>query len=229
MESYQEVQISANDITSFTDSYEQNKQRIENEQSEFESKSSLVEILASLLSLRDQIQNNNTSKSVIQIPNLVKSLITLSTFRTGTHLREEIDLQRIQIRHWSRECLSQIQVHGDAYVQSELVRQGYGRVMSILYCKAGGKGEEQDYEIYNGLINISIFLREQHDGRNYDYSSFQPLPLLARTSLEQIEDEGANEEIETQMKNNGYNGFIKAWAIITKEVILNHFIHKLRR
>ncbi|KAA6392682.1 MAG: hypothetical protein EZS28_011788, partial [Streblomastix strix] len=71
-----------------------------------------------------------------QIPNLVKSLITLSTFRTGTHLREEIDLQRIQIRRWSRQCLWQIQEYGDAQVQSELVRQGYGRVMFISYCTA---------------------------------------------------------------------------------------------
>ncbi|KAA6334788.1 MAG: hypothetical protein EZS28_053031, partial [Streblomastix strix] len=163
---------------------------------------------------------------VIQIPNLVKSLITLVTFRIGTHLREEIDLQRIEIRSWSRQCLWSIQGDGDAQVQSELVRQGYGRVMFITISTAGCKGEEQDYEIENGLIRISIFLTELHDGRNDDwYPSFQPLPLLARSTEEQIEDEGANEEIEAQMKNIGYNSGIKAWANDVKAAILNHFIH----
>ncbi|KAA6387831.1 MAG: hypothetical protein EZS28_016641, partial [Streblomastix strix] len=52
------------------------------------------------------------------------------------------------------------------------------------------------------------------------------LPLLARVSFEQIEEEGANEEIEAQMNNNGLGGDIKAWGNLTKAVILNHFIHR---
>ncbi|KAA6361238.1 MAG: hypothetical protein EZS28_043235 [Streblomastix strix] len=193
MEYNQEVLISANAITLFTDSYELNKQRIEKEQPEFESKSSLVEISTSLNYLSYQIHNNNTSKSVIQIPNLLKSLITLATFRIGTHLREEIDLQRIEVRHWSRDCLWQIQQYGDEQVQSELVNNSYGRMICISYCTAGGKGEEYDLGIYNGLFYFSRFLRKLHDGRNYNYSSFQPLPLLVPVSLEQIEEEGINE------------------------------------
>ncbi|KAA6381321.1 MAG: hypothetical protein EZS28_023153 [Streblomastix strix] len=225
MESNQEVQISANAITLFTDSYEQNKQRKEKEQPEFESKSSLFEISASLQSLRGQIQINNTKKSVIQIPNLLKSLITLATFRIGTHLREEIDLQRIEVRRWSRQCLWSIQGDGDEQVQSELVRQGYGRVMPISCCTAGGKCEEYDQEIYDGLFYISRFLRELYEGRNDWYPSFQPLPLLARSTEEQIEDEGANEELEAQMNNNGYYGDINALANRTKAATLNRFIH----
>ncbi|KAA6369672.1 MAG: hypothetical protein EZS28_034801 [Streblomastix strix] len=225
MESNQEVQISANAITLFTDSYEQNKQRIEKEQPEFESKSSLVEISACLKYLISQTRDNNTSKSVVQIPNIVKSLITLSTFRIGTHLRKEIDLQRIEVRHWSRKCLWSIQGDGDAQVQSELVNVEYGRVMTITISTAGGKGEEQDQEIHNGLFSISRFLTELHDGRNDWYTSFQPLPLLVPVSLEQIEDEGANEEIEVQMNNKGDDGDIKYWANDAKAAALNHFIH----
>ncbi|KAA6376863.1 MAG: hypothetical protein EZS28_027609 [Streblomastix strix] len=133
----------------------------------------------------------------------------------------------MEIRSWSRDCLSLIQYYGDEQVQSELVNQGFGRVMPISYCTAGGIGEEQDLEIKDGLFYISDFLRELHEGRNDDwYPSFQPLPLLARSSEEQIEEEGANEELEAQMKNNKENQWgIKVWAINTKAAIVNHFIH----
>ncbi|KAA6386295.1 MAG: hypothetical protein EZS28_018176 [Streblomastix strix] len=226
MESNQEVQISANAIILFTDSYEKNKQKIEKEQPEFEPISSLAEISASLKYLRYQIQNNKTSKSVIQIPNLLKSLISLATFRIGTHLREEIDLQRIEVRNSSRWCLVAIQGYGDAQVQLELVNQGYGIVMSFSYCTAGGKGEEQDEEIRVGLINIYCFLKEIHEGRNDDwYLSFQPLPLLVRSTEEQIEEEGANEEIDAQLNNKGDDGDIKNWANESKAATLNRFIH----
>ncbi|KAA6322450.1 MAG: hypothetical protein EZS28_054434 [Streblomastix strix] len=113
---------------------------------------------------------------------------------------------RLEIRCNSRWCLYWIQQFGDEQDQSELVNNGYGRVTSISFCTAGGKGEEQDKEISDGLYYISRFIRELHLGRNNDYQpSFQPLPLLARRSEEQIEEEGANEEIEAQLNNNGYN------------------------
>ncbi|KAA6373924.1 MAG: hypothetical protein EZS28_030550 [Streblomastix strix] len=226
MKSITEVQISANDIVSFTDLYTFNKQRIEKEQSEFESKSSLTKVTSSIKYLRDQIHNNNTSKSVIQIPKLLRSLAVLSRFKIGTHQREEIDLQRIEVIHWSRDCLSQIQEYGDEQDQIDIVNQGFGRVISISYCSAGGVGEEQDYEIYNGLFYIYYFLRELHDGRNNWYPSFQPLPLLALNTEEQIEDEGANEEIDAQLNNEGNDGDIKNWANRAKAAILNHFIHR---
>ncbi|KAA6363936.1 MAG: hypothetical protein EZS28_040537, partial [Streblomastix strix] len=180
---------------SFTDSYTKNKQGKQNEQQESESIPSLVEISSTLHYLRNQIWNNNISKSVIQIPKLLRSLITLATFRIGTHLREEIDRERIEVRHWSRQCLISIQGYGDEQDQSELVNQGYGRVKSLSFSTAGGKGEEYDLDIYYGLHDISTFLRELHEGRNDDwYPSFQPLPLLARSSEEQIVEEGSNED-----------------------------------
>ncbi|KAA6391196.1 MAG: hypothetical protein EZS28_013276 [Streblomastix strix] len=225
MESNQEVQISTNAITLFTDSYEQIKERIEKEQPEFESKSSLVEISTSLNYLIVQIRNN-TSKSMIQIPNLLKSLIPLATFRIGSHQREEIDLQRIEVRHWSRQCLSSIRGYGDAQAQSELVNQGFGRVMFITFSKAGGVGEEQDEQIYYGLINFFKFLRDIHDGRNDDWQpSFQPLPLLARRTEEQIEEEGGSEEIDVQLNNKENQWYIIIWANRAKAAIVNHFIH----
>ncbi|KAA6373551.1 MAG: hypothetical protein EZS28_030922 [Streblomastix strix] len=226
MKSDQEIQEEARVIISFTDSYTQNKQGKQNEQPESESIPSITKICSSLQFLRNQIWENDTRKQVIQIPKLLQSLVALVNFRLGTHIDLDVDNQRLKVRHWSREFLFLIQQLGDEQDQSELVNVEYGRVMSISICTAGGKGEEQDLEIRNGLINISSFLIGLHEGRNDDEQpSFQPLPLLARNTEEQIEEEGADEEIDAQMNNNGYDGNIKFWANDAKAVTLNHFIH----
>ncbi|KAA6357470.1 MAG: hypothetical protein EZS28_047003, partial [Streblomastix strix] len=122
---------------------------------------------------------------MIQIPKLLKSLVALSRFRLGTHLREEIDLQRLEVRSRSQRCLSGIRYNGDKQVQTDLVTQGYGRVMFITICAAGGQGEEQDVEIWNGLEYITDFLRELHESKTQQ-PSFQPLPLLIRKTDEQM-------------------------------------------
>ncbi|KAA6378449.1 MAG: hypothetical protein EZS28_026024, partial [Streblomastix strix] len=181
-------------------------------------------IVSTLQTLSHQILENNSSKQVIQIPKLLQSLFELSRYKVETHLREEIDRLRLEVRSFSRKCLYCIQFKGDAQAQSDLVTQGYGRVMSISICTAGGKGEEQDEKIYNGLGRITDFLIGLHLGRTQQ-PSFQPLPLLARRSEEQIEEEGADEELEAQMNNNGDYGHIRNWAKWAKAMTLNSFIN----
>ncbi|KAA6368250.1 MAG: hypothetical protein EZS28_036223 [Streblomastix strix] len=224
MKSEQEVQDAARAIISFTDSYTQNRKREQNEQSK--SNPSFVYIVSTLQSLENQIRNNYSRKSVIQIPKLLHSLAILVTLRLGTRLREEIDQQIFTIRHWSRECLRQIQFFGDEQDQTELVNIRYGRIMPILISTAGGVGEEQDEAIYNGLNHIQQFLRQLHKGRNEWKPYFQPLPLLFRRTEEQIEEEGASEEIEAQMKNSRYYGYIKICANLANDTTLNRFFHK---
>ncbi|KAA6380675.1 MAG: hypothetical protein EZS28_023798 [Streblomastix strix] len=136
---------------------------------------------------------------------------------------------RFSIRLNSRWCLRYIQECCYEQVQSELVNKRYGRVMSTAFCTAGGKGEEQYEVIMNGLMYIQYFLRALHYGRNdfYWQPSLQPLPLLARNTEEQMEEEVANEELEAQMNNNGYDDSnIKDYANYVKEVVLNHFIRR---
>ncbi|KAA6367382.1 MAG: hypothetical protein EZS28_037091, partial [Streblomastix strix] len=126
-----------------------------------------------------------------------------------------------------RYCLRQIQIYGEEQDQTELVNVGYGRVLSIAFCTAGGVGEEQDAEIWNVLNSIYNFLRQLHEGKTNDQQpSFQPLPLLARKTEEQIEEEGSNEEIEAQMNNNENNGYISVWAKFAKTETLNRFIRR---
>ncbi|KAA6354748.1 MAG: hypothetical protein EZS28_049725 [Streblomastix strix] len=227
MQQKQEFYETARAIVSFTDSYTQNKLGKQNEQPESELIPSITKICSSLQFLKNKILRNNTCKQVIQIPKLLKSLSALSRFRLGTHIDLDVDNQRLEVRSWSQRCLSGIRYYGDEQVQTDLVTQGYGRVMSISFCAAGGKGEEQNEEIWNGLEYISVFLRELHLGRNNDwYPSFQPLPLLARRTEVQMEEEGADEEIDTQLNNNGYDGDIMSNANDAKEATLNRFIHR---
>ncbi|KAA6385367.1 MAG: hypothetical protein EZS28_019108 [Streblomastix strix] len=226
-ETEQEIEETARVIVSFTYSYTQNKQGKQNEQPESEPTSSLTDIISTLQSLSSEIWDDIICKQVIQIPKLLQSLSALSLYKVGTHIDLNVDQQRIEVRKSSRLCLFYIQVYGDEQVQTELVNQEYGRVMSLSFSTAGGKGEEQDEEIENVLNRISGFLNALHKGRNNVYQpSFQPLPLLARRSEEQIEEEGANEELEAQMNNNVYDGIIKQEANEAKAVILNHFIRR---
>ncbi|KAA6371737.1 MAG: hypothetical protein EZS28_032736 [Streblomastix strix] len=168
---------------------------------------------------------NRSCKQVIQIPKFLHSLTVLSSFKLGNHSNQEVDLQRFNVRCNSRECLDRIQECGNAKDFADLVNIGYGKVICISFSTAGGIGEEHDKKILNVLNDIINFIRALHNGRNDEWQpSFQPLPLFSRRTEEQIEEEGANEEMEAQMNNNGYNRRIKYYAKYAKAVILNHFI-----
>ncbi|KAA6400442.1 MAG: hypothetical protein EZS28_004029 [Streblomastix strix] len=227
MHSEQQIQEEASAIISFSDSYTQNKERKLNEQQDSESISSLTDITSPLDSLSYRIQYIHTCKQVIQIPKFLQSITALSLYKVGSHLREEIDLLRLKVRSLSRRCLFWIQDQGDEQVQSELINNGYGRLMAFTLSTAGGQGEEQDKEIFYGLDYIYHFLRDLYEGRNNEWqTSLQPLPLLVQLTEEQIEEEGANEEIEAQMNNNGYYGNIMTQANRVKAETLNRFIYK---
>ncbi|KAA6386928.1 MAG: hypothetical protein EZS28_017545 [Streblomastix strix] len=117
---------------------------------------------------------------MIQIPKLLRSLTILVTFRLGIHIDLDVNQQILEVRHWSKQCLRQIQFNVDEQDQSQLFNIGYGRVITISLSTSGGVCEKQDMEIFYGLRSIYDFLREQHQGRsNYGQPSFQPLPLLA--------------------------------------------------
>ncbi|KAA6386643.1 MAG: hypothetical protein EZS28_017827 [Streblomastix strix] len=162
---------------------------------------------------------------MIKIPKLLRSLTALSLYKVGTHVSEDIDQQKLDVQSCSRQCLSSIQVHGDEQDQTELVNIGYGRVTSITFCTAGGIGEELDKEINVVLIYTYNFLKALHEGRTYGQPSFQPLPLLVRRTEEQIEEQGANEEMEALISSNGLDGYIKKQANKVKAETLNSFIH----
>ncbi|KAA6380863.1 MAG: hypothetical protein EZS28_023612 [Streblomastix strix] len=108
----------------------------------------------------------------------------------------------------------------------ELINIGYGRALTLSLCTAGGAELQGDFEIKDGLSYISIFLNEFYNGRNNydDQPSFPPQPNLSKACVEQIEDEGGIEEVESQLTNKGKNFNIKIQAIKVKGRILNFFI-----
>ncbi|KAA6340542.1 MAG: hypothetical protein EZS28_052527, partial [Streblomastix strix] len=60
---------------------------------------------------------------------------------------------------------------------------------------------------------------------NYN-ATFPPQPLLVRRSVEQIEEEGGNEEIDSQIINKRYSDNINSQANRAKGWILNYFIEQ---
>ncbi|KAA6356795.1 MAG: hypothetical protein EZS28_047678 [Streblomastix strix] len=140
------------------------------------------------------------------------------------HFNQENGQQSFAVRRSSRWYIWKIHLFGDALVQSELVNIEYARTLVIAISTAGGHGAEYDDDIYDGLQQIFFFLDHLHEGRS-DYSpSFPPQPLLARRSVEQIEEEGANEEIDAQLINNGQHVYIMDYRNKAKGAILNLFI-----
>ncbi|KAA6367233.1 MAG: hypothetical protein EZS28_037240 [Streblomastix strix] len=109
--------------------------------------------------------------------------------------------------------------------QHQEVAVQYARVLVITISTASGHGEEQNGEIWDGLRYISSFLISLNQGRDYN-AIFPPQPLLARRSDEQIEEEGGNEEIDSQLINTEKNDDIKNSANRAKGEILNYFIEQ---
>ncbi|KAA6372630.1 MAG: hypothetical protein EZS28_031843, partial [Streblomastix strix] len=174
------------------------------------------------------IKNDNICKVVINTPKALHSLISLYGYKLNIHFSQENDQQSLQVRSSSRWCLWYIQRYGDVSAQTELVNARYARALVIAISTASGAGEEYDDEIWNGLFRISKFLSNLHQGR-YNSATFPPQPLLVRRSVEQIEEEGGNEEIDSQLINKGNSRNIKDEANEAKGRILNYFIEKGNR
>ncbi|KAA6394605.1 MAG: hypothetical protein EZS28_009868 [Streblomastix strix] len=96
-------------------------------------------------------------------------------------------------------------------------------MLTISICTAGGSGEEQDEEIRIGLFYMFCFLISLHKGKKYP-TYLPPLPLLAKTCIEQIEEEGGHEEVDALLNNKGREMHIKVQAIGTYGYILNFFV-----
>ncbi|KAA6352762.1 MAG: hypothetical protein EZS28_051711, partial [Streblomastix strix] len=169
-------------------------------------------------------------KQIINTPNFLNSLIKLTQFNFNNDTNKEEDNQSLSIRDESIRCLDSIHRYGDKQDQVELVTNRYTRVLVSIINTAGGNEQEQDRGIWDGLVDIYFFIKEILKGRQTDIfnpkPSLQPQPVLLKSCLEQIEDEGENEEIEAQLvnKEEGYGYNIMGNANRAKEMILNFFI-----
>ncbi|KAA6367207.1 MAG: hypothetical protein EZS28_037266 [Streblomastix strix] len=117
-----------------------------------------------------------------------------------------------------------IQYEGDEQDQAELINIKYGRILIISISTAGGTEEQGDINIFNRLDDIYRFLKDLNQG-NMFYRSFPPQPTLFKSCIEQIEEEGGNEEVESKLINKWSNS-IKDWTNLVKAEILNTYIYK---
>ncbi|KAA6383789.1 MAG: hypothetical protein EZS28_020686, partial [Streblomastix strix] len=105
--------------------------------------------------------------------------------------------------------------YGDESTQYELVSSEFAVLQVLQVSTAGGDGEQEGNEIANVLGNISKFLQSLHQGRKTDefnqIPSFPQQISLARRLDEQIEEEGGNEEIESQLINKKIYD-VTSWA-----------------
>ncbi|KAA6402153.1 MAG: hypothetical protein EZS28_002315 [Streblomastix strix] len=173
----------------------------------------------------DPIFNKIQNSEIINTPKALHSLCMLTCYKINIHFSQENDQTALEVRHSSRQCLQYIQMLGDASVYTELTNVGYVGVLVIAISTASGSGEEENYEIRDGLGHISSFLGYLHQGR-YNSATFPPQPLLALRAHEQLEEEGGNEEIDSQLINEGLDSNIKNSASRTNGWILNHFIEQ---
>ncbi|KAA6393897.1 MAG: hypothetical protein EZS28_010575 [Streblomastix strix] len=187
-------------------------------------------ISSSINLLNNLINNKEAHEQIINTPNFLNSLIKLTQFKFNYDTNKEEDNQSILIRNKSKECLDYIHRWGDEQTQVELVTNGYPRVLINIINTVGGNEQEYDVGIFQGLENISNFFSVILKGRQTNYfnhgPSFPPQPVLFKSFQEQIEDEGAYEEIEAQLVNKGrgvYND-IKNNANYAKRRILNFFV-----
>ncbi|KAA6378532.1 MAG: hypothetical protein EZS28_025940, partial [Streblomastix strix] len=119
--------------------------------------------------------------------------------------------------------------YGDESTQYELVSSEFAVLQVLQVSTAGGDGEQEGNEIANVLGNISKFLQSLHQGRKtdefYQIPSFPQQISLARRLDEQIEEEGGNEEIESQLINKKIYD-VTGWAKDAKGALLNLYIDK---
>ncbi|KAA6402400.1 MAG: hypothetical protein EZS28_002068 [Streblomastix strix] len=94
-------------------------------------------------------------------------------------------------------------------VKDQITR--YVKALVISQSTGLGNVYEQDQEIFQRLYQIYSFLRDLHNGRNL-LISFPSLPTLVKPCEEQIEEEGAKEEIDSQFINDGDSGNINQIA-----------------
>ncbi|KAA6394837.1 MAG: hypothetical protein EZS28_009636 [Streblomastix strix] len=96
-----------------------------------------------------------------------------------------------------------------------------------LLCTADGSGEQDDYEIYQGLFQITDSLKQLREGRSHYSPSFPPQTALTKTFEEQIEEEGGNEAVDSQLVNKRIGNNILDEADKTKGYILNFYIDRI--
>ncbi|KAA6392604.1 MAG: hypothetical protein EZS28_011865 [Streblomastix strix] len=146
-------------------------------------------------------------------------------YKINVQTNDNKDQQSYLIRKRSSQCLQHVLLYGDESVYADLQNIGFVGTSIIPISSAGSFGENDEDQMFMGLIDVSsLFISLHNVSDNPHYPTFPPQPTLLKTSQEQVEEEGAYEEVESLLIDNGRRNCIKKRAKQTKREILNIWI-----
>ncbi|KAA6357306.1 MAG: hypothetical protein EZS28_047167 [Streblomastix strix] len=106
-----------------------------------------------------------------------------------------------------RACLSRIRNFSDEEGYPILIKLNLVRALSEYIGNSGGNQNEEDFEVWCGLLSIRGFFNDLSNGRKQSNNkpALNPQPQFIPESEEQIEEVGGLEEIESNLFNNGWD------------------------
>ncbi|KAA6366351.1 MAG: hypothetical protein EZS28_038123 [Streblomastix strix] len=171
--------------------------------------------------------NPAISARIVQIPNLVQQLLSLTRCNSTKQRIQHNSEQAMLVWKQCNKCLYWIRQLGDLKVQSQLVKElNYIQIQVREGGTAGGSELESSFIIsktVNYIQSMIIALRQGTKQCN-------PQPRLLVTVFENLEYEGGNEEIEAHQFHNGVvgNDLIKIQANNTMNNIANAHVCQIR-
>ncbi|KAA6394164.1 MAG: hypothetical protein EZS28_010310 [Streblomastix strix] len=157
---------------------------------------------------------------------LLQALVKLSKYKIGDIISHYSDNQPSSIRNNCRESLNRIQQYGDALAQNNISQAGYAT--SLVASFSSNIQFNKEYFVSDALFDLNSYFEEMLNGRYCIRIKirFPRQPTIVKISLEQIEEEGGNEEIDFHIHNKGEGYFrnqqqIRKQARFTLEIILN--------
>ncbi|KAA6388965.1 MAG: hypothetical protein EZS28_015506 [Streblomastix strix] len=170
----------------------------------------------------------NSYQVIISNTALIHSFIQLCKYKLCQYVNQEEKKQADEIRSYSSYGLREVVQYGVIQTFEVLSHSCYAGVLAKATATAGGIVVEADTDIAVTISNIFNFIHILLNGRypNPCLPTVPPLPALLKESVEQIEVEGAQEEVEAQMTNNENRTMdINYHARNFKAILLNAFIN----
>ncbi|KAA6362159.1 MAG: hypothetical protein EZS28_042314 [Streblomastix strix] len=113
----------------------------------------------------------------------------------------------ISIQVYSRAFLAQIRNNADEEGYQMLIMSNFVRALGYYTGNAGGNLNEEDLEVLYGLFGINTIFDQLYNGRVQTQfnAPLKPQPQLIPLSVEQIEEVGGFEEIESNLFKKAQN------------------------
>ncbi|KAA6399360.1 MAG: hypothetical protein EZS28_005113 [Streblomastix strix] len=166
--------------------------------------SSAEECQLSIIFLDNLLQmNTDRIKELSIVPKVFVALLNLVIFNESEQQCAEIVQRAVDIRSKSLSSLYHILTYGNAQIRKHIIcdLKYYHTLVGVIGI-GGACQEENDIVIHQGIISFYLILQYFRLGDSYN--RFPSQLDLVKVVEEQIEQEGADEEIETHIFNLNY-------------------------